>query len=159
MVIERKKRIELLTELRKNSRTSLTDISRTIHVPVSTLFDTMKHQVPRLIRKYTCVLDFQSMGFACRAHVVLRVDKDEREEIRNFLTKHQNVNSVYKINNGYDFLVESVFKELKGLEDFIEQLDCKFKIKEKKVYYILEDIAREVFMTDRVHAEMADSEI
>lgn len=144
----------LLTALRKNSRSSLTEISKSIQVPVSTLFDAMKNQTPSFVKKYTCVLDFEKIGFSCRAHVVLRVRKEDREVLKKYLLKHQNVNSVYKINNGYDFLVEAVFKELRGLEEFTETLEARFRIKEKKVYYIIEDIAREMFLADEVHTEM-----
>ena len=154
MVNKIKKQVRLLTELRKNSRATLTEISKSIHIPVSTLFDTMKNQTTQMVKKYTCVLDFEKIGFNCRAHVVLRVNKDDREMIRKYLLKHPNVNSVYKINNGYDFLAEAVFKELKGLEEFTENMEGKFRIKEKKVYYIIEDIAREMFMTDELHTQM-----
>jgi len=149
------KHIMLLTELRKNGRASLTDISRKIGVPVSTIFDTMKTNTAGTVKKYTCLLNFDCIGLNCRATIVLRVKKEEREEIKTYLLKQPCTNSVYKINNGYDFLLEVVFKDMKNVEEFTEALESKFKILEKRVYYIIDDIAREVFLTDSVHAEMA----
>ena len=79
---------------------------------------------------------------------MLRVHKDSKEPIRQFLEKHVNANSLYKINNGYDFLIEGVFRHLKDVEDFLEKLEEKFEVMEKQVYYIIDDIKRETFMED-----------
>ena len=149
------KHIKLLIELRKNGRGQLTDISKAIKMPVSTIFDTMRTNTFGAVKKFTCLLNFENIGLNCRANIILKVKKEERDEIKNFLLKHHNINSVYKINNGYDFLVEAIFKDLKNVDEFTENLESKFRIMEKKVYYIIEDIAREVFMTDSLHAEMA----
>ena len=67
--------------------------------------------------------------------------------MQEYLMKHQNINSVYKINNGYDFLVECVFKHIKDLEDFMESLEERFRVDDKQVYYVIEDIKREDFGT------------
>ena len=56
--------------------------------------------------------------------------------------------SIFRINNGFDFIVEAVFKNINELENFIESLEDKFKIKSKNVYYIIDEIKREKFMTD-----------
>ena len=149
------KHIRLLVELRKNGRGQLTDISKAINMPVSTIFDTMQSNTFGTVKKFTCLLNFENIGLNCRANIILKVKKEERDEIKNFLLRHPNINSVYKINNGYDFLVEAVFKELRNVDEFLEGLDVKFKVLEKRVYYIIEDIAREVFMTDKLHAEIA----
>jgi DNA-binding Lrp family transcriptional regulator len=149
-----KKKIELLMQLRKDGRQSLTEISRKVNMPVSTIFDRVRSSKEDVIRRFTCLLDFSLVGFNCRAQMVFRIKKEDRARMQNHLLKHPNVNSVYKINNGYDFLVETVFKQLKDVDDFMEKVEEKFKILEKKVYYIIEDIAREVFLTDAVHAEL-----
>ena len=148
------KQITLLMQLRRNGRQPLTEISRKINMPVSTIFDRLKTNRHELIRRFTCLLDFSRVGFNCRAHMVFRVRKDQRDEMQQHLMKHPNINSVYKINNGYDFLVETIFKDLKEVDEFIEKVDERFKIAEKNVYYIIEDLAREQFMTDPVHLKM-----
>jgi hypothetical protein len=71
-----------------------------------------------------------------------------------FLMKHPNINSANKINNGYDFLVEAVFRELKDVDEFLEKVDERFKVQEKHVYYIIDELGREMFMTDKVHSEI-----
>ncbi len=128
-------------------------------MPVSTVHDRMKKIKQSLVAKYTCLLDFRKIGFNTRAHIVLRLSKKEdRASIKEYMLTHQNVNSIYKINNGYDFLAELVFKDLYELENFIENLDEKFKIREKKIYYIIEDVAREKFLSDQLHAGLLKME-
>ena len=149
-----RKQISLLMQLRKDGRQPLTEISRKINMPVSTIFDRLKTNKDHLIKRFTCLLDFTRIGFNCRAQMVFRVKKDERQGMQEHLMKHSNVNSVYKINNGYDFLVEAVFRDLKDVDEFLENIDERFKVQEKNVYYIIDDLAREMFMTDPVHAEL-----
>ena len=149
-----KKYVDLLMQLRKDGRQPLTNISKKIHMPVSTIFDRLKQNKNKFIKRFTCLLDFSKIGFNCRAQMVFRVRKDHRNEMQNYLMNHPNVNSIYKINNGYDFLVETVFRDLKEADEFVENLDERFKVHDKNVYYIIEDLAREQFMTDPVHLEM-----
>lgn len=155
---QNKKQIDLLLQLRKDGRQPLTEISRKINMPVSTIFDRLKQNRNNMIKRFTCLLDFSKVGFNCRAHMVFRIRKDQRQEMQQHLLKHPNVNSVYKINNGYDFLVETVFKDLKEADEFAEKVDERFKVHEKNVYYIIEDLAREAFMTDPVHLRMINTE-
>jgi DNA-binding Lrp family transcriptional regulator len=136
----------LLSHFRRNARESLTNISRETRVPVSTIFDKLKHYERQFIRKHTTLVDFSKLGYMTRAEVMLKVAVEHREAMRAYLLKHQSVNSLFKINNGYDFLAEMVFKHLKDLEDFLEQLEQRYKVTEKTVFYVIEDICREEFM-------------
>ncbi|MBR9693382.1 Lrp/AsnC family transcriptional regulator [Candidatus Woesearchaeota archaeon] len=136
----------LLSHFRKNARESLTAISRRTRVPVSTIFDKLKHYEQSFIRKHTTLVDFSKLGYLTRANVMLKVGIEHRSVVRDFLMKHEHVNSLFKVNNGYDFLAEMVFQHIKDLEDFLEMLEQKFDVKDKTVFYIIEDICREEFM-------------
>ncbi len=78
----------------------------------------------------------------------MKVPKEQKEALRDFLEKSLNTNSLYRINNGYDFLVEGIFRHVKNLEEYLEKLEDKFTIEQKQVYYIIEDLKREDFMND-----------
>ncbi len=143
-----KKELLLMTYLRQNARETLTKLSRKTNVPISTIYDKLKQYENDIIKKHTSLLDFNRLGYTTRATIMLKVDKEIKIDIREFLTNSRSINSIFKINNGFDFLLEGVFKEIKELEDFLDRLDEKFKIKNKQVYYIIEDIKREGFMAD-----------
>jgi len=76
------------------------------------------------------------------------VKKEDRNTVREFLTKHSSVNSAFKINNGYDFSVEAIFRNIREVEDFIELLEEKFSIKSKQVFYIIDDLKKEEFLSN-----------
>lgn len=148
----------LLSNLRANSRETLTTISRRTKIPISTIFDKLKNHEKNIIKKHTTIIDFSKIGFSTRATITLKVCKNDKIDLKEHLTKHQNVNSVYKINNGFDFLIEGIFKNLNELEDFLERIDEKFKIKTKQVFYIIEDIKREDFMSNSEYVDLICNE-
>lgn len=142
------KDIVLLSNLRANARESLTRMSRKTSIPVSTIFDRLKIQERTVIKKHTAIIDFAKIGFGTRVTLTLKVAKDHKIEVKDYLMSHYNVNSIYKINNGFDYLLEGIFRDIRELEEFLETLDDKFKIKQKQIYYIVEDLKREDFLAD-----------
>ncbi|MBD3361305.1 hypothetical protein GF358_00780 [Candidatus Woesearchaeota archaeon] len=138
----------LLANLRADSRMHLKEISRNTRIPVSTLYDRIKAKAGDSILRNSCLLDFDKLGFNVKAHVLFRVNKTDKENLRKFLIKSLNVNNMYKINNGYDFIVEFVFRTVSDMENYLEKMDQKFSIKTKDVHYIIEDLKRESFLSD-----------
>ncbi|MFH1510461.1 MAG: hypothetical protein ABIF10_02120 [Candidatus Woesearchaeota archaeon] len=139
--------LKLVALLRTNARGKLTAISRKICMPVSTIFEKLKKYEGKIFKKYVVLVDFSQFGYVIRANICLRVAKEHKEGIMNYLKSHQNVNSLLRINNGFDYMVEAYFEELKGVEEFIEILESRFKIEEKQIFYILDDIIQESFMS------------
>jgi DNA-binding Lrp family transcriptional regulator len=152
----RKKEILLLAHLRKNGRATLTGLSPIIKVPVSTLHDKLKSQ--NVIKKHTCIVDFTSLGFTTTATILLKTKKEEKDELRRFLLQHKNVNSVYKINSGFDYLIEGIFHNFVELESFVEEVEEAFSIRGKQVFYVIEEVCKEIFFADpaRVRELMDD---
>ncbi|MFH1849632.1 MAG: Lrp/AsnC family transcriptional regulator [archaeon] len=144
----------LISHLRDNARETLTRMSKKTSIPISTIFERLKSYNEHLIRKHTALVDFGKLGYHAIALLFIRVRKDKREQIREYLLKHQNVNSAFKVNNGYDYFVEAIFANINELEAFIDCLEEKFPIKSKQVYYILEDIKREDFLSDPAKLEI-----
>jgi DNA-binding Lrp family transcriptional regulator len=142
-----RKELLIMTLLRKNSRESLTQMSRISNIPISTIYDKIKANEQSIIKKHTCILDFAKLGFNSRASLSIKTINSKKEELKSYLLKHPNVNTIYKINNGFDFWIECIFKNIKDLEDFIEYMEHKFGIK-RQIYYIIDDIKREAFMSD-----------
>ena len=144
----KKKDLLFLACLRSNARESLTDISKKINTPISTLYDRLKVQQQGIIKKHTTLIDFAKLGYACRVNIAIKVNIEDREEVKRYMLKQPNVNSLYKINNGFDFLIEGIFKNVKDMEDFMEYFEMKFPVKERNVHFIIEDIQREAFIGD-----------
>lgn len=142
------KDLKIIAYLRNNARMPLTIMSRKTRIPVSTIFDRLKFSEQSVIVKHTSLLDFGKLGYNTRANITLKVDRDDKEQLKEYLMKNQFVNSVYKINNGFDFMVEGIFKQINDLEIFIDELEKRFKILDKKYFFIIEDLKREAFMSN-----------
>lgn len=142
----KKKEALLLSYFRRNARLALTKISRSTGMPVSTIFDKLRKYERTFITKHTSLLDFEKMGFTTRAAVFLRTQPDNRSMLGAYLRTHDNVNTVYRVNNGYDFLIETVFKTVQEMEAFLEHLEIDKGVTNKEVYFVIEEVARECFM-------------
>lgn len=140
------KTISLLNSLRENSRQKLTEISKRTHIPISTLFDLLKEADGNLIIKNTVLLNFFNLGYHAHAQVFLKVDHSVKDELRKHLILHSGVNSMYKINNGWDFMIETVHKNVKELDNFLEELNQRFIIKEQQIHYLIDEIKKEGFV-------------
>lgn len=146
----------VISYLRRDARESLTRISRLTHIPISTIFDKLRFTRGRLIKKFTTIVDFQGLGFYIKALLLLKVKKEERDSIKDFLIRHKHVNSAYKVNNNYDFSVEVIFKNIGDLEKFNEELESSFHIEEKQTLFIVEDIKTEEFLSSPEFLHMID---
>ena len=141
----KKKDLILTAYLRQNSRTSLTILSRKTGVPVSTIFDRLKSN--NVIIKNTALLDFTKLGYSTRANILLKAKKGEKDKIKEFLVKSFNVNSLYKVNNGFHFMAECIFRDIKELEDFLDLIDERFSVRTKEVHYIIDELKKEAFLS------------
>jgi len=150
-----KKELLILTHLRADSRKSLAMISRETGIPISTIFDKVNKLGKNTISKYSPLLDFQKLGFGLRVNFVLKANDKKKQELKNFLLTNKNVNCILRLNNEFDFFVETVFRDMKGLEEFSESLE-KFKIKKKKEFFVIEDLKREDFFTRPEHIKLLD---
>ena len=152
MRFQTKKDLLLISYFRNNARENLTRISRMTTIPVSTIFDKLKEYEKDLVRKHTTLIDFRKIGFDIKVNVMYKVARDARETFKEFLMKNDNVNSVFKINNGYDYLVEAIFRDLNDYQRFNELLE-KFPIEDRQEMFILEDLKREGFLTNMIRPE------
>lgn len=142
------KDLAIVSHFRNNARKNLTSISRETAIPVSTLFEKLKRFEESIITRHTSLIDFPKIGFGTIAKVLIKAKKGTKNELSSYLCKHQNINSISTITNGYDFEIEAVFKNMNELENFLELVDDKFKIEKKCVYYVIREVKREEFLTD-----------
>jgi DNA-binding Lrp family transcriptional regulator len=148
----KKKDMKLLAHLRQNSRIPLTELSRKTQMPVSTIHDRIRAYKKNIIPKHTALLSFSKIGFMTDAYVFLKVEKGRKSELMSKLSNCPNINSCFKVNNGWDFMAECVFKDMCACEEFIESLESCGVIN-KEVHYVLEEIKRESFLSDPDMAE------
>ncbi|MFC1728098.1 Lrp/AsnC family transcriptional regulator [Nanoarchaeota archaeon] len=141
----KEKDLKVLAHFRQDARKNLTKISRDTGVPVSTLFDKLKRFEKEFIKKHTCLLDFKKLGYTVKVFLILRANHETKADLKRFLTNHSKVNSVFKINGGYDFIAEAIFKDVTELCKFSEELD-QFNLIDKVEHLVMDDIKQEEFL-------------
>jgi DNA-binding Lrp family transcriptional regulator len=142
----KEKEMLLLNHFRQNARISLTKLSKLTKIPVSTIFDKLKdYEEKNLIRKSTAIIDFRKLGYEIRNQILISANREKKEELQKFLIKNPKVNTIYRINNGFDFLIETIFKNMNEMDEFMRSLDT-FEPIQKKEFFIMEDLKREEFL-------------
>jgi DNA-binding Lrp family transcriptional regulator len=141
------KELLILSQFRKNARENLTTAAKRIRIPISTIYERLKRYEKTIIQKYTSLLNFSQMGYSIKMHIVLRVDMKDKLKLRQFLTSHPRVNSLFAISNGYDFMAEIILKDFSEVEEFNAQL-AQFNIVDHHDFYVTSDLKREEFLSE-----------
>jgi DNA-binding Lrp family transcriptional regulator len=147
MVRGKAKELMILRELRHNSRESLTNISKRTGIPISSLFDWIRHSSESLVLKNTALLDFEALGYNARVNATLKCKSSELAEIIKFLKASPHINNLYKVCPEFNLAFEAVFPQIKQFDRFLSELEERFDILDRKVFYIVEDIKREEFLS------------
>mgnify|MGYP003973325877 CR=1 FL=1 len=140
------KKIQLILELRNNAREKLTSISKRTNIPISTLFDLLKELNEDVIKKSTIILDYSKLGFHTKALVFLKVNRENKEKLKHHLNINPCINSLHKVNHGWNFIIETVHRNIKELDDFLEKLEDNYNIEDKQIHYLIDEVKREGFI-------------
>jgi DNA-binding Lrp family transcriptional regulator len=140
------KDLTILNELRANSRSSLTDISKRTHIPISTLYTKLVRFSGGVISRHTSLLNFRALGYHTVALMFLQCSSPE--ELKKALTCSPQVNSVFKLNSEYQFMVEGIFEHIADVDAFLEKLEAKCGPLGRKLFYVVEEFQREGFLAD-----------
>jgi len=132
----------IIKHLRENSRKSLTKISKETNIPVSTIHDKLKRLESGVIKRHVSLIDFSKLNYSIKVHFVVR--SEQKNKLKSFLMSHFSVNTISSVINNYDFYIECIFKDLKELDEFKEELQ-KFKIKDIQETMIVEELKKEDF--------------
>lgn len=136
--------LKILSLLRKDGRQSLTELSKRTNIPVSTLHDKLKRQTPLFIKKHTCLLNFDALGYQLRMMIMLRSPDKERAAL--FIHDQPNINSAMKLDGDYDYVLECIFRNVAELQDFLTALQSAICLEKIKTSYVVEELARERFL-------------
>lgn len=144
---------KMISYFRKDGRISLTALSRKTGLPVSTIHERLKRMVASKVVRPSLLLNFSSFGFNAKAFLLISVPHAEKEPLLKHLSNSYHVNSLFRINNGWTALCECIFREMVELENFVEQLERKFSVSKKEVFYVLNELSRENFLCEPGLAE------
>jgi DNA-binding Lrp family transcriptional regulator len=135
--------LKIFAALRADSRQTLSNISKKTEIPVSTVYDRIRLHENGVIKKHTSILDFPKIGYNIRLNVML--SPKDRNKFLDFIGSNQFVNSAYKIDGNFDFMIDCIFKYMNQMHSFMEELE-KIGLEKKQTYYVIEELLRENFL-------------
>lgn len=86
---------------------------------------TIRKRIDKLIRdgiiqRFTVVLDYHKLGRAIKAFIGLRVQPAKLRDIVDHLSKHPDVQVLYRTSGDTDILMEVIFEKMDELNTFLE---------------------------------------
>ncbi len=116
-------------------------------ISISTIFTKLKTFKKRYINKYTCILNYEKLGYNVIIKGMIKVKKNNKSQLLQFLKNSISINNIDRINNGYDIHIEGIFQSINQAETFIENLEQDYKIQKNHIFYVIDKIKQEGFLT------------
>ncbi|MBD3248709.1 hypothetical protein GF336_01570 [Candidatus Woesearchaeota archaeon] len=119
---------EIIQHLRKGKRMNISSVAREMELPVSTVSDAIRRIESKYILKRSSLLDYGKMGYNAHSIIAVKVEPRQRKEFLDFLKKEECVNSIYRINHGFNFLFELICGDSIGMLNWIEDIKTRFGV-------------------------------
>lgn len=145
---------KLIAALRKNGRQNIKNMAIESNLPASTMYDLLHKLEENGILEHKSKVAFDKIGYPTRIWVAVKTVPANREVLKQHLMKNPNVNNVFRINSGFDFHFEGVFRNQKDALDFLEALEHEHQIVQKNVYTVIDTIQHESFLTEEEHFDV-----
>ena len=135
----------ILRSLIKNSRISLSQMSKEIDVPDATISNRLKKLENEVIKRYTVILDWQKIGLDITTIIIIQTESEKHESVKEELSKLNEVSEVYSVSGEYDILIKVWVQD-------IEELNKLMNTKIRSIDGV-EDLT-EMIVMERVKEEM-----
>lgn len=135
--------MKIINCLRENSRESITNIAKITNIPTSTVFQKIRDYENSIITKHTSLINFDKSGYKFWFKILVGLGEIFNQDFEKYVKEHENVNSVYEINGGFDYLIETAHKSVKEYNDFVKELQNKFEIIKLDEFQVLNEVKKE----------------
>jgi DNA-binding Lrp family transcriptional regulator len=136
----------ILRSLIKNSRITLSQMSKEIDVPDATISNRLKKLEDDVIKRYTVILDWQKIGLDITTIIIIQTESEKHESVKEELSKLDEVSEVYSVSGEYDILIKlwahdieelnqvmnTKIRSVDGVEDLTEMIVME-RVKEEMV--------------------------
>jgi len=137
--------MDILRSLIKNSRITLSQMSKEIDAPDATISNRLKKLENDVIKSYTVILDWEKIGLDITTIIIIQTESEKHESVKEELSKLEEVSEVYSVSGEYDILIKVWVRD-------IEELNQLMNTKIRSVDGV-EDLT-EMIVMERVKEEM-----
>lgn len=139
----------IINTLIDNSRLSMRQISKKAKVSVATVMNHMnKLEKEGMIKKFTCVPDYEKLGYDMEVMIEIRVSHGKPKLVENRLATHPNVFAIYDITGDFDIVVLARFPNRRKADDFIKKIQTYEFVERVKTKLILNTIKEEPILIE-----------
>jgi Lrp/AsnC family transcriptional regulator, regulator for asnA, asnC and gidA len=110
---------EIIHSLVRNSRITLSQMSKEINVPDATISNRLKKLEKNVIKQYTLIVDPDELGLTVTAIIIIQTESEKHENVKNELSKLQEVSEVYSVSGEYDILIKVWAHSIEELNDIM----------------------------------------
>ena len=96
----------------------------------------------QIITRHVPLLDFRETGYPLKLGVFIRTN--QKEEVKDYLSSHPNLNTLLRISGDYDYYAEILFRDMADYQDFRDELDKTGNVTKISANF-LTDVKLEVF--------------
>jgi len=137
--------MDILRSLIKNSRITLSQMSKEIDAPDATISNRLKKLENDVIKRYTIILDWEKIGLDITTIIIIQTESEKHESVKEELSKLEEVSEVYSVSGEYDILIKVWVRD-------IEELNQLMNTKIRSIEGV-EDLT-EMIVMERVKEEM-----
>jgi len=113
--------MKIIRELQTDARKPVVKIARGIGANEATVRKRIEKLMKNgYIQRFTVVLDYHKLGRVIKSFVGLRVQPARLKEIVDHLSKHPDVQVLYRTSGDIDIMVEVIFEKMEDLNAFLE---------------------------------------
>ncbi|HSO25987.1 MAG TPA: Lrp/AsnC family transcriptional regulator [Methanobacteriaceae archaeon] len=110
---------DIIRSLVKNSRITLSQMSKDIDVPDATISNRLKKLEKDVIKQYTLLLDPLKLGLTVTAIIIIQTESEKHGNVEIELSKLKDVSEVYSISGEYDILIKVWAHDLEELNKIV----------------------------------------
>lgn len=117
---------KILSILKQNARTKVTNIAKEIHLSETSVLERIKKlENSGVIKQYTAVIDYEKVGMDITALTYVRVEHPKyNDEFIAHMQKHPEISEVHYITGDYDFFLKIVTKSSSSLQRVLNDIKC-----------------------------------
>ncbi|MGZ7047950.1 MAG: Lrp/AsnC family transcriptional regulator [Methanobacterium sp.] len=116
--------LAILRSLIKNSRISISQMSKEIDIPDATISNRLKKLEADVIRRYTMILDWQMVGLEITSIIIIQTESEKHESVKEELSRLEEISEVYSVSGEYDILIK-VWAQ--GIEELNQLINTKIR--------------------------------
>lgn len=133
---------QILKILKANARQRASEISREVHLSVSTVIDRIhKMEAAGIIKSYTIITDDAKVGND--VSVLIEVSMEHPRYNENFINNvsvHEHVIACYYLTGEFDFLLKLTCRSSEHLEEIHRWIKGQHGVRQTRTHYILSTI-------------------